>query len=554
MKRRDFIKTTGAVMSAPILLNGLPVSAITNSSLVSALASSPTDRVLVFVQMQGGNDGLNMVLPIDKYNYLSATGQNGGRQEILIPDTAGLKFIRGGVDQYTNTRLHPAMGSFASQYSLDKLCVVQGAGYANQSFSHFRSTDIWMSGSDPSVIEDSGWVGRKLDNENPNYGTSLPHDPLALTIGSVSPNLFQGQNYNMGVAIQNPTSSGGISSNNVDTAPNSIYGFELDYVRTVALQTNSFYTNVQAAYNAGTNISTYPNNYFANQLKTVARLLNGGIQTKFFLVTIGGFDTHDGQVDVANHSIGQHANILGMLADGIAAFQDDISQLSDPNGSGPIEDRVIGMTFSEFGRTIKANTTSGTDHGTSAPLFLFGQDINPIVLGQNPEVYDTANAKMKSDLEVQFDFRSIYASILHQWFNIATADVNNYFGKSFNDGTNPGQNIYDGGLHCNLPILKPGGNWSPTTGVDAYVNSQRISNQYPNPVSDVLTITFVSSGEELELSVYNSLGQEVKHLSKAFYPSGDQNVSIPVNDLPKGNYAYSLSGKGKPISGRITVN
>lgn len=553
MKRRDFMRNTGVAVSAPLILNGLPVQAVNNVGLLHAIYSLPTNRVLVVVQMAGGNDGLNMILPIDKYNELSQTGSNGGRQEILIPSNLGKKFEIGGVDQYVNTKFHPAMSSLATQFSDQKLCVVQGAGYQNQSFSHFRSTDIWMSGSDPAVIEETGWVGRKLDKEHPNYLTSIPSDPLALTIGSVSPNLFMGSKANMGVAIANPTANGGISSQNIDTLPNTVYGYELDYIRNVAQQTNNFYTSVQAAYSAGQNLATYPNNYFANQLKTVARLLNGGIDTRFFMVSIGGFDTHDGQVDVNDHSFGNHANILKMLSDGVLAFQNDLAQLPDNQFGGFLEDRVLGMTFSEFGRTIKANTTRGTDHGTSAPLMLFGQDVNPVILGKNPDILDATN-NMKSDLDVQFNFRSVYASILHQWFDLPKTDVDFYLGQSFNDGTTLPQNILDGGFHCNLPILKPGTSYTNPNAIAAVVGSETVMTAYPNPVHTAnMNVVFESQGEEMEFDLYNALGQQVRHRDKQYFAAGKQELTVPVSDLPKGNYSYTLTGKRKLI-GRVIVD
>ncbi len=550
MKRRDFIKHTGVAVSAPLILNGLSVRSLANSSLLNSMYSVASNRVLVVVQMQGGNDGLNMILPIDKYNYLSNTVANGGRAEILIPATSGLKFELNGVDQYAQTRLHPSMGSLASMYAMGKLCVVQGAGYVNQSFSHFRSTDIWMSGSDPNVVQDSGWIGRKLDADYPNYSTNLPAHPLALNIGSVSPNIFMGGDYNMGVAVQNPSAAGTLSSINVDVAPNSIYGYELDYSRSVLQQTNSFFSAIQGAYNGGTNISAYPNTSFAQQLKTVARLLNGGLQTRFFMVNIGGFDTHDGQVNASDTRIGWHADLMKNLSDGIAAFQNDISQLTDSYGF--IEDRVVGMTFSEFGRTIKANTTYGTDHGTSAPLLLFGQDINPIVLGSNPEVYDTANAKMKSDLDVQFDFRSVYASLLHQWLDVPVADVNILLGKTFNNGSTPGQNIYDGGLHCNLPILKPAGNYSPTTGINQNEAQEGVS-VYPNPTNGTLTLSVNSAGEEMELFIFNTIGQQVRHTGKQMYAAGKQQLEVDLTGLGAGNYTYWLSGQSINQKGNLVV-
>jgi len=551
MKRRDFIKNTGIAVSAPLILNGLSVRTLANSKVLNAMYSIPSNRVVVIVQMQGGNDGLNMILPIDKYSYLSQSGSNGGRTEILIPDSSGLKFERGGVDQYTGTRFHPSMGALATLYAMDKLCVVQGAGYQNQSFSHFRSTDIWMSASDPSVVQDSGWIGRKLDADYPNYLSSLPAHPLALNIGSVSPNLFMGNGHNMGIAVQNPSVAGNLSSNNTDVSPNNIYGYELDYTRGVLQQTNSFFSVVQGCYNNGSNIASYPATYFAQQLKTVARLLNGGLDTRFFMVNIGGFDTHDTQVNSANTSAGWHADLMKNLSEGIAAFQDDISQLSDSYGL--IEDRVLGMTFSEFGRTIKANTTYGTDHGTSAPLMLFGQDVNPIILGDNPEVYDAANAKMKSDLEVQFNFRSVYASILHQWLNVPVSDVNNLLGQTFQDGSTPGQDMFDGGFHCNLPILKSSGAYSPASGLAETVAVANGPVLYPVPSTGMLHVKVNSVGEEMELIIMDQSGREVRKLAKHYYPAGEQQMELDLFGLSSGNYHYNLKSTVSNYRGNLMV-
>jgi len=551
MKRRDFIRNAGVAMSAPLLLNGLSVRSLASSPFLNSVYSLANNRVIVIIQMQGGNDGLNMILPIDKYAHLSQTGSNGGRAEILVPDIAGLKFLRGGIDQYTNTRFHPAMSGLASLYSMDKLCVVQGVGYQNQSFSHFRSTDIWMSGSDPSVVDDSGWIGRKLDADYPNYLTNLPIHPLALNIGSVSPNLFMGNGHNLGIAVQNPTSGGNLSSNNIDTAPNNIYGYELDYTREVLLQTNSFFSVVQGCYSNGTNIAAYPATSLAQQLKTVARLLNGGLETRFFMVNVGSFDTHDTQVDPADTKNGWHATLLKTLSEAITAFQSDIAQLSD--NYGVIEDRVLGMTFSEFGRTIKANTTYGTDHGTSAPLMIFGQDVNPIILGANPEVYDSSTSKIKSDLEVQFDFRSIYASVLHQWMELPVSEVNSLLYQNFQDGTNPVQNIYDGGLHCNLPILKPTGAYSPTNGITSYQTIASGPNLYPNPTSGELSVKVNSIGEELEFSIYDLSGKEVMKCDRRFYPKGEQEIQLDLSGLTSGSYQYLMRSSASNYRGSVLV-
>ena len=199
MNRRDFIVRTGAGAVLPALFSGFSLTAYSRTLLLQSLLDNAvlTDRVLVLVQLNGGNDGLNMVIPIDQYSALA-----NARNNILIPQASVLKLTDA-------TGLHPAMTGLADLYAKGKLAVVQSVGYPNQNFSHFRSTDIWLTASAYNQTLTSGWMGRYLDQEYPNYPTGYPNtaypDPLAIQIGSILSPAIQGPSVGMGMAITNPT-------------------------------------------------------------------------------------------------------------------------------------------------------------------------------------------------------------------------------------------------------------------------------------------------------------------------------------------------------------
>ncbi len=528
MKRRDFFKYTAPVVALPVFINGMPFQSIAGSPLMKSLMMSTLDRVLVIVQMQGGNDGLNTVIPVDKYTYLSRGSGQGGRSGILIPETQTLKLERGGSNLFPATNLNPGLTPFKDMFTDEQLAIVQGVGYPNPDFSHFRATDIWMSGTDSNVFSKSGWLGRYMDEDYHNYTTTLPNDPVAIAIGSQIPLMFTGDSFSYGMAISNPAAGGFITGNN-DAAPNDLYGYELENIRSVIDLTNNFSGKVKDAYNAGTNSVTYPvNNYLGNQLKTVARLLSGGLETKVFVVTVGGFDTHAAQVD-------QQQSLLNSMSLAIRTFQQDLAGMSV--GGQTLDEKVIGMTFSEFGRTIKSNATNGTDHGTSAPVFLFGKPINSTVFGDSPRIFNTVTGTMDADLELKFDFRTVYGSILHEWFEVPTTDINDSFGKTFNDGTSGTQNVYDGGLHCNLPILKTSPPLMPAAGISEQLREMNRLSVHPNPSHGLVNID-AENVEVNTVQVTNLQGQVV--LLKE-YTEGRRAVQLQVDQLPKGSYFISVN-------------
>ncbi|RZK51530.1 MAG: hypothetical protein EOO59_14915, partial [Hymenobacter sp.] len=241
MKRREFLQTTAAASAGAAVLSGFPIGAYGYSAELAALtnAATATDKVLVIIQLQGGNDGLNMIIPRDQYPALLAA-----RANIALPELAVLPLT-------TATGIHPAMATAQQLYQNGKLGVVQSVGYPSPNFSHFRATDIWTSGSDSSVTWTTGWGGRYLDGEFPGYPTGYPSaqnpDPLAISIGSVVSNCVQGPSVNMGMAIASTSSFYQLLSGGVATAPNTPAGHELTFIRQVISQTQVYTATIQAA-------------------------------------------------------------------------------------------------------------------------------------------------------------------------------------------------------------------------------------------------------------------------------------------------------------------
>ncbi len=424
MKRRKFLQVS-SLASVPLLINGIPVSAVARNSFLD-FVSPENDKVLVLVQLTGGNDGLNMVLPLDQYSNLSKV-----RSKILINESLGIKLR-------TDLALHPAMTGMKSLFDDGKLRLIQSVGYPNQNRSHFRSTDIWTSGSSAQKVEPTGWLGRYYNQNHDTYPTGYPNmdnpDPLAITIGSLVSQTCQGPVANFSLAINDPATLAQISEPEFpDTIPNTNYGNELQYLIETLKQTNDYTDVIKAAYtSAGGTIPT-TDNRLRDQLNIVAQLIKGGMKTKVYIVNVGGFDTHANQCDPTDHEIGVHAELLRQLSEAVTGFQGELEKAG-------VEKRVMGMTFSEFGRRIYANDSTGTDHGTAAPLFIFGHCVNPGILGNNPSISDSVSTN--EGVAMQYDFRSIYASILIDWFEVSPEIVKEILFEEFQklpivDGCSP---------------------------------------------------------------------------------------------------------------------
>jgi len=259
--------------------------------------------------------------------------------------------------------------------------------------------------------------------------------------------------------------------------------------------------------------SAYPtNNSLADQLKIVARLVKGGLKTRVYMVSIGGFDTHSTQVNQTDTTTGAHANLMKQLSDAIKAFMDDLKFLG-------VQKRVYGMTFSEFGRRIKSNSSLGTDHGAAAPVILFGEYVAGGVLGNSPTI--PANANVNDNVPMQYDFRSVYASILSNWFCVDNTTLQTVMLKNFQS----------------LPIVKTN-SCNSTTPV---LQDKLLIKNYPNPFSGSTTITFKTDGGHTSVMIIDTLGRMISSLVDQDYTGpGEYTVTFNAEKFAAGVYYARL--------------
>jgi len=340
------------ITSVPLVMNGQALHALSNSMFLQSLTSMRPDRKLVLVQLNGGNDGLGTFVPLDHYDNLQKA-----RSNIIIPQSSLLSFS-------DSIGLHPSFPHAKTLFDEEKLLLIQNVGYPEPNLSHFRSKDIVTSGSSSDIVLRSGWMGRMLNDLHPDYPEGYPSEgnphPIALTIGSSNSQTCQGYTSNLSAVIKNLNTSYD-SPDNSDTYPDTPFGNEMTYITKVMKQTEVYLGAVADAASKADTLSTlYPEsgNSLSDQLSIVARLIAGGLQTQIYVVSLGGWDTHSGQVLDGAPEDGKHKNLLSKLSDALHAFQDDLNLMG-------IEDDVIGFVFSEFGRRIKSNASFGTDHGTA---------------------------------------------------------------------------------------------------------------------------------------------------------------------------------------------
>ncbi|NBR14001.1 MAG: DUF1501 domain-containing protein, partial [Crocinitomicaceae bacterium] len=345
MKRRNFVKNISlAAASVPFMFRGMGFEAITKD--LFSVPKTGEDRVLVLIRLNGGNDGLNTLIPLDQYSKLTIQ-----RPNILIPENQLLSLT-------ADNALHPSMTGMKNMFNDGKLSIIQNVGYPEQNRSHFRSMDIWTSGS-LAQNETRGWLGRHFDNNYPNFPDDYPNatypDPFAISLGYEVSATCQGLMGNFSHTTNNPFDSVNLPNSN-STNDGTYYGSHIEFLNMIISQTNAYGGQIQDAANAGNSLSQLydtANNELAKQLQYVAQMISGGLKTKIYILNVSGFDTHDSQVSQTNPAQGNHANLLKKLSDAVYAFQDDMRLLG-------LEQRVAGMTFSEFGRQTASNASYGT--------------------------------------------------------------------------------------------------------------------------------------------------------------------------------------------------
>lgn len=409
MNRRNFIKlgtTVGVSTLMPSEIQSL-------CKQLTLFCPDFSQRKIVLIQLAGGNDGLNTVIPIFQYDTYANL-----RPNLRLLESGSNKFITldSTLSNENQVGLHPVLIPFKNLYDKGYLKIIQGVGYPDTNKSHFKSTDLWLSGGDgmtENFFFESGWMGRFMESY---YGQNTTV-PLALQIGSSSDSLLfhdsnkQNKGMCMGMKDANNYFSivNGYAGIGPTVVPSNEFGDKLNYVMSVDNITNSFKNPINKAFLKGTNQVTYPDSDLANQLKTVAKLISGDLQTGIYLVKLSQFDNHVGQVEPGASHTGFHAYLLQTLSEAVEAFVNDLEKQS-------LLEQTLTLTFSEFGRKVKENADFGTDHGQVAPMFVFGKSISSGVLGTNIDLAEANEANNYQINTIQYDYRSIFNSILQDWF------------------------------------------------------------------------------------------------------------------------------------------
>jgi uncharacterized protein (DUF1501 family) len=510
--RRSFIQALGLAGGGTMMLANNAITTSKPSPLSVALSNVENDNILVIIRLEGGNDGLNTIVPI--YDY--------GTYANLRPT------IKHQLNDLYNLDADFAIPNYMTEMQAvwgdGKMKIVHGVGYPEQNLSHFRSTDIWASAAD-TYEEPTGWWGRYFEDLYPDYLINPPAIPPAVQIGNVGNLIFEGNdnNYAFTVAnadqLQNIAETGAL--HDVVNLPDCVYGDKLLFMRATA-NTTLFYSQViNDAYMASTNNATYGAGELAAQLALVARLIKGGLGSKVYMVSLGSFDTH------ANQQVRQQ-NLLQDLSSSIKAFYDDLATVS-------MDDKVLGMTISEFGRRPYENGSNGTDHGAASPVMLFGSGLNGSgFIGTHP---DLNTWDQNDNLIPSTDFRDIYNTVLTNWFCLDPSVVNTILlNETYQD--------LDLGFSCDALSTSDFSNTTRLTHKPYYTNNG-VYIQINMPVTAHTVIR-----------LYDMLGKEIGVIANSLLFEGKNTIDIQAaikKRLTVGQYIYRIESGGQFYSKSILV-
>ncbi len=584
--RRDFIKTTMLGAGSSMMLGGLPLKAFGVNK-----RTTNTTKKLVIIQLHGGNDVLNFFPPSvgtaqrDVYVFK--------RPRIALPASGRRATLSLGFgDEFS---LHPDMVGLKQLWDQGKAALVPNVGTQTNNGSHFRGRDIRAMGGGFNDYYGSGWVARflehKLGSDIDNYPDDFPSetypDPLALELGVVSPSLpfHFTDKLPASIAVSTPETFNTLVNGNDVTNPDGAQGLEgindneqestlgtgkigyppaaladtayysqMDWLINLERDADKYSFRIKELYDAGggdDREASYPDRYpfapssggtnpLSKNLKNIATLINGGIDTQIFLIRMGGFDTHSAQVETYDSTLGEHAAKAYHLSQALAAFQEDLASIGR-------EEDVITITTSEFSRQI-ADNGFGTDHGWATYDLVVGKAINGGVVKENDASSLAATEDEllnRRDLKYKTDYRRVYTTLLKHWFDVDDADIPSIIDPN----------------HGTISAQEDSANWE---GTDKYLSflgdvtassatmkqnlfdAIQIAAPYPNPVIDMATLELnIPYQATFSLRLYNQKGQVVKTFFNARQlAQGNQVIPLELSDLPSGQYLISLSADG----------
>ena len=512
--RRSFIQALGLAGAGSMMLAGTNVSATAPSPLSIALSGSENDNILVIIRLKGGNDGLNTVVPLydyDTYSNLRPTIRHQENELLsLSPDFA--------IPNYMN--------ALEAVWGEGNMKIIHGVGYPDQNLSHFRSSDIWAT-ADAINIEPTGWWGRYFEDLYPDYLINPPEVPPAIQIGSVGNLIFEGASSNYAFSVANPDQLANIAQtgglHDVENLPECVYGDQLLFLRA---QTNTTFTYAEVindAYTSSSNEASYIQGTLSDQLAIIARMIKGGLGTKVYMVSLDGFDTHADQVN-------KQRTLHEDLANSIKHFYEDLA-------STGYDDKVLGMTISEFGRRPYENGSNGTDHGAASPTFLFGAGLNGNgFVGDHPDI-DASAWDNNNNLVPSTDFRDVYASVLTDWFCLDPSVVNTIL------------------LNDNYQTLNLGFNCQGLTTPD-FANVNHFSHVATYRDNRTFIEINMQNSAHVEVKLINILGQEMVTLCNEILSPGNHIIDVKARAntrLAYGQYIYRINTLGQFYSKSILI-
>ena len=527
MKRRTLLKA-GALAGAAASFGSIPIFAQNPIHALGA-AGIDNDAVLIIIQMFGGNDGLNTIIPADDPEYARIRPNIAVRND--NPDTS--KRPRRILN--SDVFFHPGLingvhkNGFLGLIEEGRLAVIQGTGYENPNLSHFRSTDIWLSGFNNSSSDtrlNEGWIGRLFEKNYPDFPIVMPDHPLCLQLGGSLSMLLQSSKGDMGLAIGDVdqfVKEGSTGSDFPLMTGNTPFDNEYNYVRSIAKKGDIYNKVIEEAWSKGMNspgldygIANGSRGSLIRQMGIISKLISGGLKTKVYLAQIGGFDTHVQQQDTNNN--GQHPSLLNQLANAISLFMDDAVKQG-------FADRVVGLTVSEFGRRPYENGSNGTDHGTTSVQFAFGTRVQANVFGANPDFSDlNNNGDLAFDLNRNVDYRRLYSELIQTWFGGSAEDSK----AILNERVVPLPYLQSPISSLNDPILNYGNG-----GI-------RYSENIQSPNSGYIHVE-ISKDCNIQIHLFNSLGVYSGSIFDGQIQAGKHAIPVDLTQLTSGMYICELS-------------
>ncbi len=515
--RRSFLQALGIAGGGSMMLANTPLSVSRPSPLSIALSQSTNENILVLVRLQGGNDGFNTIIPVYDYDVYA-----NARPLIRIPPS---EFITLDEDY----AMPKPMNKLERVWGNGQMKVVHGVGYEDSSLSHFKGSDIYAN---TNLLEDdrTGFMGRYFGEIYPSYFFNPPPSPPSIQIGSIGNLIFKGPESDYSFAISDPRRLLQIIENetfyNLDGLDNCTYDDKVRYLREATNTTFNYADVISAAYERSTDFGGYLDDSLGRQFSIISRLIKGDLGTKVFLVTLGGFDTHNNQTE-------RHQQLLNSFSEAVSNFYADLT-------AAGWDDKVLTMTTSEFGRRFTENGSLGTDHGTAAPTMFFGSALNGSgFAGEHP---DLNNLTRGGNVTNTMDFRRVYATVMKDWLCIDEGMV----GRALLDSDGGPFESLDLGFNCSGTTTNIPTDGESLTHIPTYSDSQT----FINIVSPQTT--------HLEVSLFNIIGQKVATLANEMLMEGVDliiNVKDSANTrLSTGSYVYLIKTNNGEFSKSIIIS